>query len=230
MYISQNAGVVRLSEVPLRFLRRVATVWGKIERHVKLFFDYITLPNFANCPRRCNIVRPRTITGSRDITLGENVSIGANSVLETLRHQKGLYPPTQDGPQIIIGDNVSATGDLQIWAACQVIIGDNVLLARNVFIADVTHCYKDVTVPYRDQGLWQSAPVKIGRGSWIGQNTVIQPGVTIGEFAIIGANSVVTKNIPDRTIAVGSPARVVKQWDETTQDWVSTRLPASDKT
>ncbi len=61
--------------------------------------------------------------------------------------------------------------------------------------------------------------IKIGQGCWIGQNVVILPGVTIGEMTIVGANSVVTKDLPSRCIAMGSPARVTKIWDESLSSW-----------
>jgi lipopolysaccharide O-acetyltransferase len=61
--------------------------------------------------------------------------------------------------------------------------------------------------------------VEIGRGCWIGQNVVILPSVKIGEMSIIGANSVVTQSIPERSIAVGAPARVIKQWDDKNREW-----------
>ena len=64
------------------------------------------------------------------------------------------------------------------------------------------------------------APICIKRGCWIGQNTVISSGVTIGELSIIGANTVVNRDISARSIAVGSPAKVIKQWNEKEQRWV----------
>ena len=64
-------------------------------------------------------------------------------------------------------------------------------------------------------------PILIKKGCWIGQNVVIFPGVMIGVLSIIGTNSVVTKSIPDRCIAIGSPAKVIKKWDENAQQWVS---------
>ena len=69
--------------------------------------------------------------------------------------------------------------------------------------------------------MWKIAPVLIKQGCWIGQNVVIMPGVTVGELSIIGANSVVTKSIPDRSIAIGAPAQVIKTWDESNNCWVS---------
>jgi acetyltransferase-like isoleucine patch superfamily enzyme len=83
------------------------------------------------------------------------------------------------------------------------------------------HGFEHANEPYKYQKMWKIAPVLVKRGCWIGQNVVIMPGVTVGAFSIIGANSVVTKSIPDRCIAIGAPARVVKTWDERTKTWVA---------
>jgi acetyltransferase-like isoleucine patch superfamily enzyme len=70
-----------------------------------------------------------------------------------------------------------------------------------------------------DQGIDNIKPVAIGRNSWLGQNAVVLPGVTIGEHCVIGANSVVNRSIPDFSIAVGTPARVVKTFNRQTKRW-----------
>ncbi|WP_420063936.1 acyltransferase [Microbacterium marmarense] len=73
------------------------------------------------------------------------------------------------------------------------------------------HGFDDPTIPIRDQALTRIAPVRIRRGAWLGQNVVVMPGVEIGAGAVIGANSVVTSDVPPRTIAVGAPARVIRE-------------------
>jgi lipopolysaccharide O-acetyltransferase len=122
-------------------------------------------------------------------------------------------------PRIRIGDRVTSSGNLVIGAASQVDIGDDVLFALNVTILDNLHGYQTPHEPYKYQALQGIAPVAVGRGCWIGQNVVILPAVKIGEMSIIGANSVVTQSIPERSIAVGAPARVIKQWDEKSRRW-----------
>jgi acetyltransferase-like isoleucine patch superfamily enzyme len=124
-------------------------------------------------------------------------------------------------PKITIGNRVTSTANLQIAAMEEIVIEDDVLFASNINITDGLHGYENANEPYKYQRMFRIAPIRVKRGCWIGQNVVILPGVTIGEFAIIGANSVVTESIPDRCIAVGTPAEVIKKWDETTQRWVS---------
>ena len=123
--------------------------------------------------------------------------------------------------KIEIGHRVTATGGLQISSLRKIIIEDDVMFASNVFINDALHGYKNATDPYKYQQLWKIKPIVIKMGSWIGQNVVILPGVTVGELSIVGANSVVTKSVPDKCIAIGSPARVIKKWEESTHCWIS---------
>jgi acetyltransferase-like isoleucine patch superfamily enzyme len=136
----------------------------------------------------------------------------------------------QGGPEIVpqkfeseirIGHRVSATGHLTVGAASRVEIGDDVLMASHVFISDNQHGISRVDVPFKYQHLERIEPVKIGRGCWIGEHVVIMSGVTIGEMSVVGANSVVTRSIPARSIAVGSPARVMRRWDESEAAWIS---------
>ena len=104
---------------------------------------------------------------------------------------------------------------------CDITIEDDVMFASNINISDGLHGYETAEEPYKFQPMGHIAPVTIKRGCWIGQNVVVMPGVTIGELSIIGANSVVTRSIPARSIAVGAPTKVIKQWDEGTQRWVA---------
>ncbi|QII12843.1 putative galactoside O-acetyltransferase [Candidatus Kuenenia stuttgartiensis] len=188
-----------------------------------------TLPKFGNNPKNLVIDLPRRIVNPEYMFLGDHVYIGPGSLL--LANRGYPFPPMQHpekkeinqwfNPKIIIGNRVTATGNLQIGALSEISIEDDVMFASNVQITDGFHGYENANEPYKYQKMFRIAPIRVKRGCWIGQNVVILPGVTIGELTIIGANSVVTKNIPDRCIAVGSPAKVIKTWDENTQRWVS---------
>jgi acetyltransferase-like isoleucine patch superfamily enzyme len=100
-----------------------------------------------------------------------------------------------------------------ISAAQKVVIEEYALLARNIYISDHAHAFTDVTIPIMSQGIENPEPVTIGRHSWLCQNVCILPGVSIGEHSVIGANSVVKSSIPAFSVAVGSPARVVKHYN-----------------
>ena len=100
-----------------------------------------------------------------------------------------------------------------------VTVGNNVIFAQNIVASGLNHEYKDPTIPIRDQNV-TVAPIIVEDDCWIAANVVITSGVTIGKHCVVAAGSVVTKNIPPYSIAAGNPAKVIKQYDEATKDWV----------
>ena len=120
----------------------------------------------------------------------------------------GLFPPfyTDCGKNIKIGKNVFINACCRFQDQGGIEIGDGSLIGHNTTIETLNHDFN----PSKRQNLTPS-PVKIGKNVWIGSDCTILPGVEIGDGAIIGAGSVVTKSIPANTIAVGNPARVIKE-------------------
>ncbi len=120
----------------------------------------------------------------------------------------GLFPPfyTDCGKNIKIGKNVFINACCRFQDQGGIEIGDGSLIGHNTTIATLNHDFN----PAKRQNLTPS-PVKIGKNVWIGSDCTILPGVEIGDGVIIGAGSVVTKSIPTNTIAVGNPARVIKE-------------------
>lgn len=100
-----------------------------------------------------------------------------------------------------------------------VTIGDNVHLAQNVVVSGLNHNFEEVDKTIAEQGV-SMKHVVVENDVWIGANSVILPGTKIGEHVIIGAGSVVTKDIPPYSVAVGNPARVVKQYDVENKQWI----------
>jgi len=92
-----------------------------------------------------------------------------------------------------------------------IIIEDDVMIGSGVHIYVTTHRYDDTNVPISYQGFFESKNVVLKKGCWIGANCVILPGVTIGENTVVGAGSIVTKDIQARTLAVGNPAKVLRE-------------------
>ena len=186
-------------------------------------------PQFANSPRDLVIQSPSRIINAEFMTIGDNVSLGPGCLFNAIRRYPGRFlthlpegtEVQEFEPSIRIGDRVSATGYLSVAAVQSVVVEDDVIFASNVYLADHAHGRGRADVPYKYQPLSDIAPVVIGKGCWIGEHAVIMPGVTIGEFSIVGANSVVTKDVPPRSIAVGSPARVVREWSDRQADWVA---------
>ena len=188
------------------------------------------LPRFATQPQNLKIALPRTIVAPERIYIGDDVWLGPGSLLLAVTVHPGqpLLPPgmapsfRQDfNPKISIGNRVTSTGSLTLGAHAEITIEDDVMFAANVLISDALHGYDDPNTAYKYQPMTRIEPIVIKRGCWIGQNVVVMPGVTIGEFSIIGANSVVTKSIPARSIAAGAPAQVMRQWDEASKQWSS---------
>ena len=89
-------------------------------------------------------------------------------------------------------------------------IEDNVLLSPGVHLYVNDHAFEDTSLPISEQDHKHSKPITIKRGSWIGANTVILAGVTIGENSVVGAGSIVTRDIPPRVVAAGNPAKVIR--------------------
>lgn len=118
------------------------------------------------------------------------------------------FPPfyTDCGKNIKIGKNVFINACCRFQDQGGIEIGDGSLIGHNTTIATLNHDFN----PDKRANLHPS-PVKIGKNVWIGSDCTILPGVEIGDGAVIGAGSVVTKNVPANSIAVGSPARVIKQ-------------------
>lgn len=168
---------------------------------------------FWNRPANLSFPRPRTIRGGGSIAIGEDVSLGRRCILKANRREGDKAPLIQ------IGDRVEADDQLHIAAYRLVKIGDDVRLGRNVFMADALHAYRRGDVPYRVQGMMAAAPIVIEQGCCIGPNVVLLPGATVGELAIVGPNSVVSHDVPPRSIVAGAPARVVERWDGDEKRW-----------
>ena len=92
-----------------------------------------------------------------------------------------------------------------------ILIEDDVLIGSGVHIYTANHKFGLKGIPVIKQGYFDCKPVIIKRGSWIGANVMILPGVTIGENSVVGASSVVTKSVPDNVLVVGNPARIIKE-------------------
>lgn len=123
--------------------------------------------------------------------------------------------------EIRIGNNCHIGYYFTLLNASKVYIGDNVLFASHVFVTSENHGIDpESELAYVEQPLLAS-PVSIGDGCWIGEKVCILPGVNIGKKCIIGAGSVVTKSIPDYSIAVGNPARVIKRYNFENHSWGS---------
>lgn len=148
------------------------------------------------------------------ISIGKNVSIGDYSLLYCWDE----YANQKLAPNLIINSGVKITRSCTIYCTNKVYIGKDVLIASNVLITDENHGMDPEGSPYIEQPLLNSE-VTIGDGVWIGEQCCILPGAKIGKKSIIGANSVVNKEIPAYCIAAGNPAKVIKTWSFSEKCW-----------
>jgi acetyltransferase-like isoleucine patch superfamily enzyme len=153
---------------------------------------------------RSHIALPVTLHRADRIAVGARVYFGPGCWLQALADEGDR------DARVVIGDGCSFAGYDVVSAVKSVVIEPGVLLARNVYISDHVHEFGDAGRPIQEQGVAKVMPVVIEQGAWLGQNVVVCPGVRIGRGAVIGAGSVVNQNVPPRTLAVGAPARVVK--------------------
>lgn len=163
---------------------------------------------------------PFDIRNRRFIKFGKNLTTGFSCRLEAFAEKKSK------DKILILGDNIEINDYVHIAAGEKIVIGDNVLIASKVYISDLNHGnYKGINqdTPLsrpNERGL-STNPVVIKNNVWIGEGVCVLSGVTIGKGSIIGALSVVSKSIPDYSIAVGSPARVIKKFNFENKSWVS---------
>ncbi len=114
--------------------------------------------------------------------------------------------------------------DVPYQQLIRIFIGKFVLIAPNVFIADTHHEYQKIGIPIMYQGITtHNDQITIGDETWIGINAVIMGNVNVGKHCVVGANSVVNKDVPDYCVAVGNPAIVVKTLDVKTGQWVNVK-------
>jgi len=159
---------------------------------------------------------PFNIINKQSILFGNNFTSGKNLRIECLTDS--------DVKKLFIGNDVKINDYVHIACAEKIIIGNNVLIGSNVLITDHLHgLYQgdNQDSPYSSPDTRQlsSKPVLIGENCWIGDMVSIMPNVNIGSGVIIGANSVVTKDIPKNTIAVGNPCKVIKQYNDINKKW-----------
>lgn len=150
------------------------------------------------------------IIGAKYITIGNNSFFGKGCILTAWES----YLDKKFSPHIKIGSNCNFGDYNHITATNNIIIGDGTLTGRWVTITDNSHGqtdYQSLQSPPIKRDIYSKGPVKIGNNVWIGDKATILPGVTIGDGAVIGANSLVTRDIPPYCVVGGNPAVILKE-------------------
>lgn len=159
------------------------------------------------------IIHPALLEGIQNISIGDRTFVYDQVWLAAL--------PLVDNkhPELRIGDRCGIGHFNHIYATNRIILEDAVLTAGRVYISDSIHSYNNPDVPIKDQPICSTKEVIIGEGSWLGENVCVI-GASIGRHCVVGANSVVTHDVPDYCVVVGAPARIIKRYDFKTHEWV----------
>jgi carbonic anhydrase/acetyltransferase-like protein (isoleucine patch superfamily) len=157
------------------------------------------------------VISPFRVDGGRNVVLGRRSFV-----------QRGawLYCVGQAGrpARLRLGDEVELGYNNHIAAVGEVVIEDHVLTANNVYISDNQHEFADIGTPIMHQPVRFTGAVRIGAGSWIGENACIV-GASLGRNCVVGANAVVTRDVPDYCVVAGIPARIIRRYDPDTRAW-----------
>jgi acetyltransferase-like isoleucine patch superfamily enzyme len=188
-------------------------VYYRLHIRFKRFLDWIfsisISQNLSVCGTGFLVKSPALILGGKNIEVGNNFRS-----LENLRLECWLkYQGVKHNPAIKIGDNVSCGFNVHISCINKIEIMDNVMFGSNILVVDNYHGGSDsvdLAINPANRPLRSKGPIVIGKNTLVGDHVVILSNVTIGENVIIGAGSVVTKSIPDNSVSIGNPSRVIK--------------------
>ena len=184
-----------------------------------LLYNLVMAPYYGFClggfGKSSKILKPTAIDGPKRIFIGDKVLISYYGWLAAVPHTGNQQC------KLSIGDGTYIGRFCHIYATSKIGIGKKVLMADKVYISDNLHGHTDIDIAVIDQPIVQANEVTIGDGSWLGENVCII-GASIGKHCVIGANAVVTKNIPDHCIATGIPAKIIKRFNFETKAWQKT--------
>jgi acetyltransferase-like isoleucine patch superfamily enzyme len=191
--VSSLPAQARLWAQKWRWYERNAVPW----RRARIHWHALRGGFFVRFPVQGNVLE--TLEDGR-------LQIGANTLLEPQ-----CWITISEGGRLRIGEGAFLNIGTMIAVHREVTVGDHVMFANGCFVGDADHRYDDPSLPITWQGFESKGPVRIGSNCWFGAHTVITAGVTIGDRCVVGANSVVTHDLPPGVIAVGVPARVLRE-------------------
>lgn len=152
-------------------------------------------------------IRPRT---RMDVLPFNKFHLGDDSTIEDFTTINNGVGDIYIGHRTRIGLGCTLIGPVHI--------GNDIRLAQNIVMSGLNHNYEDLSKPISEQGV-TTAPIVVEDESWIGSNSVVLPGVTIGKHCVVAAGSIVTKDVPPYSVVAGNPARIVKQYVQESKTW-----------
>ncbi|HEY1357339.1 MAG TPA: acyltransferase [Thermoleophilaceae bacterium] len=176
-----------------RWYERNTLPWNRLRIHR----EFMRRRAFVRWPVHGNVL---------EAFLGGRLEIGEHTLFEP-----NVWITAPDSARIRIGSGSFLNIGVMVAAHELIEIGDHCMFANGCFVTDANHRYDDPDTPVPWQGFTSKGPTRIGDNVWCGAGVVITSGVTVGERCVIGANSVVTQNLPPHSVAFGAPARVVKR-------------------
>jgi len=175
-----------------RWYERNALPWNRLAIHR----EFLRREAFVRWPVHGNVL---------DAFQEGRLEVGAGTLLEP-----HVWITAPGSARVRIGSGTFLNIGVMVAAVARVEIGDHCMFANGCFVTDGNHRFDDPDTPVPWQGFTTKGPVRVADNVWCGANVVITSGVTVGERCVIGANSVVTEDIPPFSIAAGAPARVVR--------------------
>jgi acetyltransferase-like isoleucine patch superfamily enzyme len=191
--VTADAARLKLWAQKWRWYERNSLPWNRARIH----WELMRREAFARWPLHGNVL---------EALQEDRLRLGAHVLFEP-----GVWLTAPDAARIHIGAGTFLNLGVMVAAMELVEIGEHCMFANGCFVTDADHRFDDPERPITWQGFSSKGPTRIGDNVWCGANVVITSGVTVGERCVIGANSVVTRDLPPRVIAAGAPARVIRE-------------------
>jgi acetyltransferase-like isoleucine patch superfamily enzyme len=188
-----NAAQLKLYVQKWRWYERNSLPWNRLAIHN----EFAKRNAFVRWPVQGNVL--------------ESFREGRLEIGEHTLFEPGVWITTGERGRIRIGSGSFLNMGVMVAADQLVEIGDHCMFANDCFVTDASHRFDDPVKPVPWQGFTTKGPTRIGDNCWFGVNCVVTSGVTIGDRCVIGANSVVTRDLPPRSVAAGTPARVIRE-------------------
>lgn len=151
------------------------------------------------------------------IVIGDRTTIGANPLIAPIIERAGI----RYQPEIRIGTDVYIGSDVYLAAVNGISIGDGCVLSDFVYINDASHGLDPESGLIMHQPLVEGGRIEIGNHCFLGLRTAIMPGVTLGDYCVVGISSVVTKSFPAYSMIAGAPARLIKRYSPQQKAWIA---------
>lgn len=190
-----------------KILRKIIWIL-KIPRNIILSLRYGISPSkHVYFGKNVRIVNPQYVDMGGQVFIDDDVELCVNQTMPGVT------------PKLLIGNRVHFGKMNRIGCDNKIVIEDDVLFAPHVHISDRNHGFEDIHTPISRQKVTSKGPVVIGAETWLGFGCQVMSGVKIGRHCVIAAGAVVVKDVPDYCVVGGNPARILKQFNQTTNKW-----------